>query len=137
MAVAVVVHVLAAACLSAARADSSTCGGELTDSYGVVVSPGYPQSYRADESCLWHIAPNVTESGGVNGTQTAGLTLTFPQFQTLPADSGGGTGASGSEETLFVYTSDPTNGTSPSVSEWFPSVCFCCLFRPNSVCARV
>ena len=99
--IAIVVNTLA---YLAARAESTTCGGDLTDSYGVVLSPGYPQPYPADESCLWHIAPNVTHTNGTNN----GLTLTFTQFQTQPD---GGT-VSGDVETLLVYTSDPSDDTS-------------------------
>ena len=89
----------------AAGAESTTCGGDLTDSYGVVLSPEYPEPYPADVSCLWHIAPNVTHTNGTNN----GLTLTFTKFQTQP-DEPSGTG--GDVETLFVYTSDPSDDTS-------------------------
>ena len=100
-----------------AAADSSGCGGDLTEDYGVVVSPEFPQPYPADVSCLWHIAPNVTETNGTD----SGLKLTFVQFHTQPAD---GSGGSGDVETLLVYTSDPNNATS------LVSLKACCCF-PN------
>ena len=102
-AIAIAVNTLA---YIAAGAESTTCGGDLTDSYGVVLSPTYPQPYPADVSCLWHIAPNVTHTNGTNN----GLTLTFTKFQTQPDD--GTSGISGDVETLFVYTSDPSDNAS-------------------------
>ena len=102
-AIAIAVNTLA---YIAAGAESTTCGGDLTDTYGVVLSPEYPQPYPADVSCLWHIAPNVTHTNGTNN----GLTLTFTKFQTHPDD--GTSGMSGDVETLFVYTSDPSDNTS-------------------------
>ena len=102
-AIAIAVNTLAGI---AAGAESTTCGGDLTDSYGVVLSPEYPQPYPEDVSCLWHIAPNVTHTNGTNN----GLTLTFTKFQTQP--DGGTSGMSGDVETLFVYTSDPSDDTS-------------------------
>ena len=124
IAIAIAVNTLA---YIAAGAESTTCGGDLTDSYGVVLSPGYPETYPPDASCLWHIAPNVTHTNGTNN----GLTLTFTKFQTQP--DVGTSGMSGDVETLLVYTSDPNYNTSV-VSSLRLELCRCFVNRCCCYC---
>ncbi|KAH3692443.1 hypothetical protein DPMN_194284 [Dreissena polymorpha] len=53
------------------------CGGVLTDPYGIITSPNYPQDYDHDDACAWVI--NAPEGSRINVELTDFAMETHPQ----------------------------------------------------------